>query len=127
MLRHQEGPAVRRHAEVERGGDVTLHAPGQLVGYPILDLSGFRQDLHWYLRQLEETLISGLSQIGVGGDHGEPHRLADRRAGDRHQHQRAVSSRRTAERRRVGPQLALAARRQSHAIPLFKVNNIILL
>lgn len=54
--------------EVERGGDVTLHAPGQLVGYPILDLSGFRQDLHWYLRQLEETLIRGLSQIGIGAE-----------------------------------------------------------
>lgn len=54
--------------EVERGGDVTLHAPGQLVGYPILDLGGFRQDLHWYLRQLEETLIRGLSQVGVAAD-----------------------------------------------------------
>lgn len=54
--------------EVERGGDVTLHAPGQLVGYPILDLGGFRQDLHWYLRQLEETLIRGLSQLGVNAE-----------------------------------------------------------
>jgi lipoate-protein ligase B len=54
--------------EVERGGDVTLHAPGQLVGYPIIGLGGFRQDLHWYLRQLEETLIRGLSALGVGAD-----------------------------------------------------------
>jgi lipoyl(octanoyl) transferase len=51
--------------EVERGGDVTLHAPGQLVGYPILDLAGFRTDLHWYLRQLEETLIRALAGFGL--------------------------------------------------------------
>ena len=51
--------------EVERGGDATLHAPGQLVGYPILDLTGWRRDLHWYLRQLEEVLIRALAQLGV--------------------------------------------------------------
>jgi lipoate-protein ligase B len=51
--------------EVERGGDVTLHAPGQLVAYPIFDLRGWRLDLHWYLRQLEETLIRTLDSVGV--------------------------------------------------------------
>ena len=51
--------------DVERGGDVTLHAPGQLVGYPILDLTGWRRDLHWYLRQLEAVLIGGLETVGV--------------------------------------------------------------
>lgn len=51
--------------EVERGGDVTVHAPGQLVGYPILHLEGLRPDLHWYLRQLEEGLIRGLSGLGI--------------------------------------------------------------
>jgi lipoyl(octanoyl) transferase len=51
--------------EVERGGDVTLHAPGQLVGYPILDLTEWRRDLHWYLRQLEEVLIRALGHLGV--------------------------------------------------------------
>jgi lipoate-protein ligase B len=51
--------------EVERGGDVTVHEPGQLVGYPILDLSRHRPDLHWYLRQLEETLIQALATLGV--------------------------------------------------------------
>lgn len=54
--------------EVERGGDVTLHAPGQLVGYPIIDLNGWRLDLHWYLRQLEETLIRALAELGVPAD-----------------------------------------------------------
>ncbi len=51
--------------EVERGGDVTVHEPGQLVGYPILDLSAHRPDLHWYLRQLEATLIQALGTLGV--------------------------------------------------------------
>jgi lipoate-protein ligase B len=46
--------------EVERGGDVTFHGPGQLVGYPIIDLTRHRQDLHWYLRQVEEALIRAL-------------------------------------------------------------------
>jgi lipoyl(octanoyl) transferase len=53
--------------EVERGGDVTLHAPGQLVGYPILNLQHHRADLHWYLRQLEEVLIEALAAFGVVG------------------------------------------------------------
>ena len=51
--------------EVERGGDVTFHGPGQLVGYPIVDLSGHRRDLHWYLRRLEDTLISAIERLGV--------------------------------------------------------------
>jgi lipoate-protein ligase B len=51
--------------EVERGGDVTFHGPGQLVGYPILDLRQHREDLHWYLRRLEAGLIGGLGRLGV--------------------------------------------------------------
>lgn len=51
--------------EVERGGDVTWHGPGQLVGYPILDLKQHRPDLHWYLRQLEEGLIGALVTLGI--------------------------------------------------------------
>ena len=54
--------------EVERGGDVTFHGPGQLVGYPILDLKRHRQDLHWYLRQMEESLIRTLAAHGIVGD-----------------------------------------------------------
>jgi lipoyl(octanoyl) transferase len=54
--------------EVERGGDVTYHGPGQLVGYPIFDLGGHRQDLHWYLRQLEEVLIVALGELGIGAE-----------------------------------------------------------
>lgn len=51
--------------EVERGGDVTFHGPGQLVGYPILDLTGYKQDLHWYLRAVEQVLIAALADLGI--------------------------------------------------------------
>ena len=51
--------------EVERGGDVTFHGPGQLVGYPILDLRQHREDLHWFLRRLEAGLIGGLGRLGI--------------------------------------------------------------
>ena len=54
--------------EVERGGDVTLHSPGQLVGYPIFHLERHRPDLHWYLRQLEQALIVALETFGIKGD-----------------------------------------------------------
>ena len=54
--------------EVERGGDVTYHGPGQLVGYPILDLTRHRQDLHWYLRELEGSIIDALGALGVSAE-----------------------------------------------------------
>ena len=58
--------------EVERGGDVTFHGPGQLVGYPIVDLKRHKQDLHWFLRQVEESLIRAIEPLGI---------MAERRAG----------------------------------------------
>lgn len=54
--------------EVERGGDVTFHGPGQLVGYPIIDLKRHRQDLHWYLRTIEQALINTLEDYGIPGE-----------------------------------------------------------
>src|SRR4029453_16980447 len=49
----------------EGGGDVTFPGPGQLVGYPIVDLKRHKRDLHWYLRQVEEALIVALAELGV--------------------------------------------------------------
>jgi lipoyl(octanoyl) transferase len=54
--------------EVDRGGDVTFHGPGQLVGYPIVDLKRHRRDLHWYLRQLEAALIHAVAPFGIAGE-----------------------------------------------------------
>lgn len=62
---HLLQPAGIAVFEVERGGDVTFHGPGQLVGYPILDLRAYKQDLHWYLRTLEQALIAALDILGV--------------------------------------------------------------
>jgi len=50
---------------IERGGGVTYHGPGQLIGYPILRLSGKRRDIHRYLRDLEEVIISTLHSFGL--------------------------------------------------------------
>lgn len=54
--------------EVERGGGVTFHGPGQLVGYPIFDLQRHTLDLHWYLRQVEEALIRTLATYDIPGE-----------------------------------------------------------
>jgi lipoyl(octanoyl) transferase len=53
--------------EAGRGGDVTYHGPGQLIGYPIVALEEGRHDLHRYLRDLEGALIDGLAELGVRG------------------------------------------------------------
>jgi len=54
-------PVVRS----SRGGQVTWHGPGQLVGYPILDLRGHRQDVRWYVREVEQVLIDALATLGI--------------------------------------------------------------
>lgn len=54
--------------DVDRGGDVTFHGPGQLVGYPIVDLQHHKADLHWYLRQLEAALIRALAEFEIPGE-----------------------------------------------------------
>lgn len=62
-----EGDTAPELHRVERGGEVTYHCPGQLVGYPILNLRRHQQDLHWYLRQLEEVLLRVLAVLGLSG------------------------------------------------------------
>lgn len=52
---------------MDRGGEVTYHGPGQLVVYPILDLRRYRQDIHWYMRALEEAVLLALDYAGVRG------------------------------------------------------------
>lgn len=53
--------------ENNRGGDVTLHNPGQLVGYPIFHLSHYKEDLHWFLREIEECIIQTIAEFGIKG------------------------------------------------------------
>jgi lipoyl(octanoyl) transferase len=53
---------------INRGGDITFHGPGQLVGYPIFDLEQFFTDIHKYLRYLEEAIITTLAHYGVKGE-----------------------------------------------------------
>ncbi len=63
-----EGLLVERGVsfyEVERGGDITYHGPGQLVGYPILDLRNYGQDVHLYLRRIEEVVMLTLHVFGI--------------------------------------------------------------
>ena len=57
--------------EIDRGGDVTYHGPGQLVGYPIFKLDEHRPDLHWFLRRLEDVIIRGLTDLGIPGERKE--------------------------------------------------------
>ncbi len=54
--------------KINRGGDVTYHGPGQLVGYPILDLEYLNPDVGWYMRSLEEVIIRTLADYGLKGE-----------------------------------------------------------
>jgi len=74
VLLSREALAERGAAlhEIERGGDVTFHGPGQLVGYTIIDLKQHKKDLHWFLRQTEEAIIRAVAPFGV---------IAERNAG----------------------------------------------
>ena len=51
--------------DIERGGDITFHGPGQLVGYPILDLNNYKKSISWYMRSLEEVIIDTLDIYGL--------------------------------------------------------------
>jgi lipoyl(octanoyl) transferase len=57
--------------KINRGGDITYHGPGQIVGYPILDLENFFTDIHKYLRLLEEAIILSLAEYGIKGERSE--------------------------------------------------------
>lgn len=58
----QKGVELR---ETNRGGDITYHGPGQIVGYPILNLDRIRRDVHWYVRTLEEAMMRASADFGV--------------------------------------------------------------
>lgn len=56
------------YVEIDRGGDITYHGPGQIVGYPIIDLDRYFPDIHQYLRFIEEVVIRTLSDYGIKGE-----------------------------------------------------------
>jgi lipoyl(octanoyl) transferase len=70
LLINEKDCAARgiEYFHINRGGDITFHGPGQLVGYPILDLEKFKPDLGWFLRSLEEVIILTLAEYGLKGD-----------------------------------------------------------
>ena len=57
--------------KINRGGDITYHGPGQIVGYPIIDLDNFFTDIHKYLRFLEEVIIKTLAEYGIKSERSE--------------------------------------------------------
>ena len=52
----------------ERGGDITFHGPGQIVGYPIMDLHNYKMSISWYMHALEEVIIRSLDKFGISAD-----------------------------------------------------------
>jgi lipoyl(octanoyl) transferase len=69
LLLDEEGLVAKAatYYKINRGGDITYHGPGQIVGYPILDLDNFFTDIHLYLRTLEEAVILTLADYGIEG------------------------------------------------------------
>ncbi|MBT3479124.1 MAG: lipoyl(octanoyl) transferase LipB [Candidatus Marinimicrobia bacterium] len=61
----QSAPKDAKVFNVERGGDITFHGPGQIVGYPILDLHRFKKNVSWYMRTLEQMMIDTLFTYGI--------------------------------------------------------------
>ena len=70
LLLDEEGLKAKEatYYKINRGGDITYHGPGQIVGYPILDLDQFFTDIHKYLRLLEEAIILTIAEYGIKGD-----------------------------------------------------------
>ena len=64
----QNYPEEIKTFHIERGGDVTYHGPGQLVGYPILDLRDYKKSISWYMRTLEQIIIDTLSEFNIQAD-----------------------------------------------------------
>ena len=64
----QNYPEEIKTFHIERGGDVTYHGPGQLVGYPILDLREYKKSISWYMRTLEQIIIDTLSEFNIQAD-----------------------------------------------------------
>ena len=67
----QHTPRNVKTYQIERGGDVTFHGPGQLVGYPILDLHNYKKSINWYMRGLEQLLIYTLAEFMVTAERKE--------------------------------------------------------
>lgn len=69
LLLNEQGLAEKKatYYKINRGGDITYHGPGQIVGYPILDLDHFFTDIHKYLRLLEEAVIKTIGEYGIKG------------------------------------------------------------
>lgn len=66
LVKKEELPAIgATYFHINRGGDITYHGPGQLVGYPILDLENFFTDIHQYMRLLEEAVIQTLAEFNI--------------------------------------------------------------
>ena len=64
ILKRKEGVPV---IQTDRGGNITFHGPGQLVGYPILDLNFYKRSITWYMRELEQLMIDVLKEYGIEG------------------------------------------------------------